>query len=830
MQIPGSYSHLLGRPALVLVLLASASIISAEIHIRYNQAGYLPDRPKSIVLISDEDLAGREWSVSSDSEGVLGGSVPASLAGTGSHTSHPYNHVVDISDLVGEGEFVFEISGEQAIVRVSDHPYSVLITDALRHLRTARSGSDQALNHGASHMGDSVAVVHVPDGQPSDGQWVEADPHSTVDMTGGWYDAGDYIKFTLTTANTVYYLLEAWEANGKAFTTVLSTSGLPDVLDEALHGLVYLMKTHPSTDLFVIQVGDGNDHKQGPRLPETDGLDGSRPALCAISPVHMGLAAAALARGTRVFGHYGRAGLSDSLLTAAVSIFSRARQPDALAVAAFERDQTNDFYRDNTLNDNMALGALELYRTTGDQTYLDIAVSLAPGAGSWIGWGTYNWSVNAGLEALSQASGNAAQADIDDFIGKMDEIWGIPQEYTWGSLIGWNAAGAASGTWNRLHPDPQARDLHLKMVDLMFGRNNWGVSFLASTRLENSVTNIYSQIYKLTGAFPMGAVSLGPADRQNHTDMEQYFGQPPSGDLDAFQTTDAVFYDWEGDFVTQETVTMSQSYAIWILALASDTSIQAPADSSVPQDSSGTLTTDSTWSLPLSSASWYVYSDADAGGNSSSEWTNQSIHEVLLTPTAGAANVYAGFGFSFPAASRDLSAFDGMKVYGFFTAGLAFRVNLAMSAVNDYDYHGGTVLGGGETTADLLFEDLAQQGFGVQRDLDVSSVKQLNINYLNTSQSATVRIDSVVFYRVAESPTGVTVPAGRTAGPSWSKHNGCLVWHKDVPAVVQIRDALGRMLWESRVKRREPVRLPKMRGPLFLVTPQGDLLGHLVAY
>jgi hypothetical protein len=88
----------------------------------------------------------------------------------------------------------------------------------------ARSGSDEALNHAASHIGDSIARVHLPDGDPLLGAWKEVDPRRTVDMRGCWYDAGDYIKFTLTTVNAVYYLLDAWSANPKAFTTVLSTS------------------------------------------------------------------------------------------------------------------------------------------------------------------------------------------------------------------------------------------------------------------------------------------------------------------------------------------------------------------------------------------------------------------------------------------------------------------------------------------------------------------------------------------------------------------------------------------------------------------------------
>ncbi|MFW5774922.1 MAG: glycoside hydrolase family 9 protein, partial [Chitinivibrionales bacterium] len=226
------------KPLIMILLLAY--VVLPATHIRYNQAGYLPDRPKSLILMSTEDLQGQPWSVGDSDGDILSGIIGHSIAGEGDHTSHPFNHEIDFSALDQLGEYTFSTGDMQAAVRIAQHPYAVFITDALRHLRTARSGSDNALNHDLSHAGDSAAILHKIDGDPSQGRWIESAPRETVDCMGGWYDAGDFIKFTLTIANTVYYLLEAWEANPRAFTTVLSESDLPDVLDEALHGLNYL--------------------------------------------------------------------------------------------------------------------------------------------------------------------------------------------------------------------------------------------------------------------------------------------------------------------------------------------------------------------------------------------------------------------------------------------------------------------------------------------------------------------------------------------------------------------------------------------------------------
>ncbi len=800
----------------VLVLAASGS---PDVHIRYNQAGYLPQRPKSLVLVSDEDLEGSEWKVTENGTEILSGTVGSSAGGAGDHTSHPFNHIVDVSDIDTEGLFRFSCGGSQADLKISAHPYSVFITDALRHLRTARSGSEEALNHGNSHQGDSAAILYVMDGAPSAGSWKEAAPRKTLDLRGGWYDAGDYIKFTLTIATTAYYLLEAYEANPLTFTRVLSSGDLPDVLDEARHGLDYLMKTYPEDDLFVIQVGNALDHNMGLRLPENDVLDGRRPALCAISPVHMGIAAAALAKGARIFKAEGETELAQSYLEKAEAILQRAQMPDALESAAYEKDETNDFYRDNTLGDNMCLGALELYRATQEPHYLDLAKSLAPSAGNWISWGTYNFSCNQGLEALHEQSRTAAQDDIDYFTGNMDPIWGIPLDYTWASLLCWNGAGAAAGAWNRLHPDPAALDLHLKMVDLLFGRNNWGVCFVASNRVPNSVRNIYSQIYSLTDVFPHGAVALGPGDRETHTEMEKYFGTPPSSSLDLFQTGAAVFYDWEKDFMTCETVTMSQSYAIWLMSLAGNMSVQAPADSSLPDTSGSEVAVDSLWTFPMDRITWYLYSDADAEGNSTAEWKTSQSKTAVLVPREGVKYPYAGLGYEFPSAFSNLDAFDGFEVHGLLENEMTFRIDLAISGISDYDYHGKTVLGKGESSSfRIQFSELAQQGFGNAIDFDPSEASQLNITYYNTLKPAEVRIDSITFFS-SESSTPVRKTFGKVMSKKrcWRRTGLRFRWEGEIPTSLRLCNIKGQTIWNGSADPGEEVVLPRYKGFQFLM-------------
>lgn len=72
------------------------------------------------------------------------------------------------------------------------------------------------------------------------------DASTEKDVSGGWYDAGDYNKYTSWTAGYILELLMAYERNPEAFTDDFnipeSGNGVPDIIDEALWGLKHLQR------------------------------------------------------------------------------------------------------------------------------------------------------------------------------------------------------------------------------------------------------------------------------------------------------------------------------------------------------------------------------------------------------------------------------------------------------------------------------------------------------------------------------------------------------------------------------------------------------------
>jgi len=517
--------------AIILFMLLTLNAHSA-VWLRINQAGYTPSRSKIAVVLSESDIAGQTWTLKSGENIVLSGKLGAAKLGDNYYVAQPFYYTIDFSSATTVGTYALELAGESERIRISEDPYSMFAKQALTHLRAMRS----------RHSGDNAAIVHVAKGDWKAGAWQEASPKRTVDMSGGHYDAGDYIKFTLNEAYLAWHLLTAYEENPYF---------APDILETAKYSLSYLMKTFPDENTFIIQVGDAKDHEQGWRMPENDPLNGKRPALCALSRVHMGSTAAALALGAQVFEKIDPEAAA-LYASKAKAIYERAKKKDTQP-SAFERDKTNDFYFDQTDDDNMALAA----------AYFGEGSKYAPPPGYWVSWGEWNAFAN---NLLAKQGDEAAKSRLLLEVSRYerDNVWNAPGDYTWGTLHRWIGMANAH---SRAHKNLTAP--FLGVLDYVFGRNNWGIAMIASHNLPNSVQNIYNGIYRLTKDFPLGALSEGPGDKKMHDDVKKYFHPSYVPPHNKFNTAAAVFYDSSDDFMIQEATIGGQGDFLLMLALAS---------------------------------------------------------------------------------------------------------------------------------------------------------------------------------------------------------------------------------------------------------------------
>src|SRR5262249_5543750 len=197
-----------------------------------------------------------------------------------------------------------------------------------------------------------------------------------IDVSGGWFDAGDYVKFVQTHSYVVSLLLVALRDHPRLLGPGSSANFAPEV-KFGLNWLQKMWDDDTKTLYYQVGIGDGNDDIAGDhdswRLPEEDDtLEGTdpvfrfvrhRPALRAgrpgsqISPNLAGRMAAAFALGFQVFRDTDR-NFANNCLRSAEHIFDLADTTPGdqlLTVSPF------DFYPETEWRDDLELGATELY-------------------------------------------------------------------------------------------------------------------------------------------------------------------------------------------------------------------------------------------------------------------------------------------------------------------------------------------------------------------------------------------------------------------------------------------------------------------------------------
>lgn len=196
-----------------------------------------------------------------------------------------------------------------------------------------------------------------------------------LDLTGGWYDAGDHVKFNLPMSYTstmlawsLYEDKDAYEESGQ----------LKYIMDGIKWANDYFIKCHPTPNVYYYQVGDGGiDHGWwGPaevmqmKRPSYK-VDSSNPGSAVSAGTAASLAAAAL-----VFKDSDPA-YAEECLKHAKELFSFAdiTQSDSGYKAA------SGFYSSGAFWDELSWAAVWIYLATNDSTYLDKAESYVPNWG-----------------------------------------------------------------------------------------------------------------------------------------------------------------------------------------------------------------------------------------------------------------------------------------------------------------------------------------------------------------------------------------------------------------------------------------------------------------
>ncbi|PIN26411.1 Cellulase [Handroanthus impetiginosus] len=244
-----------------------------------------------------------------------------------------------------------------------------------------------------------------------------------VNLVGGYYDAGDHVKFGLPMAFSVTML--SWACiDFKADLVTLNQMG--HTLEAIKWGTDYFIKAHPQPYVLWGQVGDGaSDHYCWERAED---MTTPRTAY-KLDPEHPGSdlageTAAALAAASLAFKSYDSA-YSNLLLVHAKQLFSFANRFRGFYEDSIE--SAKQFYTSSGYSDELLWAATWLYRATNDEYYLKYVVDNCVSLGG-TGWAVkeFSWDNKyAGIQILLtkillDGAGGAYTSTLQQYQAKAD--------------------------------------------------------------------------------------------------------------------------------------------------------------------------------------------------------------------------------------------------------------------------------------------------------------------------------------------------------------------------------------------------------------------------
>jgi endoglucanase len=570
-----------------------------EAYVRVNQVGYLTQEPKQALLMASGPEDGAVFSVIEQATGQRVYSAPVGPSQGGWNSLFSATYRLDFTLLRNPGVYLIEVSGpisaRSPVFRVDhgSHLYAPLLSNALFFYQAQHDGANvnpAVMDRRPSHLKDRQAFVYATPIYQDDvlqgGLQRVAGP---VDASGGWFDAGDYIKLVETASYTDVMMLLAVRQYPALLSGDMTRA---DFNAEGRYGLDWLQKmwdASSATLYYQVGIGDGNgdtilgDHDFW-RLPQADDRLNAKPGDAnyyveyrpvfragppgtSLSPNLAGRLAAALALCYQLY-YRSDPPYASRCLSSAEMIFDLAKTEHVgqlLTAAPY------DYYPEVEWRDDMELGATELYFATAlgvlppdlkhrdPLYYLRAAASWAQAyiSGPNDGADSLNLYDVSGLahyelyRALTQAgkpaglavTGEALLADLkrqlDAGIRRAShDPFGLGVEY--GAVDATpHALGYAleAAFYDELTADGTYRTFAQQELNWVLGENAWGSSFIVGAGslfphcMQHQVANLAGS---LDGTPPivLGATVDGPSASANFQGLGTLPGMrpcPPAG-------------------------------------------------------------------------------------------------------------------------------------------------------------------------------------------------------------------------------------------------------------------------------------------------------------
>jgi endoglucanase len=470
-----------------------------------NQTGYYPNAKKRAVVASESDSP-LEWSLKDSSGNVV--LTGQTLVKGADRASGDNVHQIDFSAYTTPGTgYVLEVVGVKSFpFDISTSIYSELKRQALAYFYHNRSGIPIEAQYAggeqwarrAGHLSDNDVTCYK--GVDTSGKsWPGCDYR--LDVSGGWYDAGDFGKYVVNGGISVWTLMNEYERNPSTFGDGMlaipeNKNGVPDILDEARWEMNFMLgmqvpSGQPQAGMAHHKMHDRKWAGMPVLVPETvnnDAGDSGRYLYMPTTAATLNLAATA-AQCARLWKTID-ADFSARCLTAAETAWTAAQANPRIFAAAVPGEGGGD-YGDNDVQDEFYWAAAELYVTTGKDVYKDYLLASSHFARS----ADLYWGNTDALGTISLAlvpSGLPAEklsAVKDSLIAQADQALStlenegylvpIPSGYPWGSNSSVLNRMLIMGYAYDFTSDQKYLDGLTESMDYLLGRNPLNKSYVS---------------------------------------------------------------------------------------------------------------------------------------------------------------------------------------------------------------------------------------------------------------------------------------------------------------------------------------------------------------
>ena len=257
--------------------------------IHLNQIGYLPTATK-VAVLSNPQVGFNSADIytpatqlqvrDANTDAILLNLSPVQWNSGATHEqSGDEGYWVDFSSFTQLGDFyLFDPDNNErsAVFTIGFDVYERALYDACRMFFYNRCNFAKSAPYAEANWTDALAFSNPL--QDLNCRYIHDPTNASLekDLSGGWFDAGDYNKYVTYTYTTLHDLLWAYEENPEAFSDATnipeSSNGLPDLLDEVKWELEWLMKMNNSDGTTHLKMGSRNysENTASPPSANTD--------------------------------------------------------------------------------------------------------------------------------------------------------------------------------------------------------------------------------------------------------------------------------------------------------------------------------------------------------------------------------------------------------------------------------------------------------------------------------------------------------------------------------------------------------------------------------